>query len=400
MAPQSSDKKSGPGGFGAGVIFRELGSKLGEAAKTTRYACWASKKMGQVLFRRHISHVLAFLLGIGIIVREWDIFVTQGPSWISWIFILNALACPMLLFVSVRDLAPSRRTLSLVFRAIDLALIGAIAFTLWFARARFRIALTDFGRVRFTTWLIMLLALGTIVACGWEFFGNKLSTSEQDVRFVYTVREMLVALEKFCYGADRLPDPNARLNEFIQSMVQVTANTFEGYDRACAGYMMREGKALKLTKISANAPYEPGLTIPLPDATAEPAKGAAGLAFAASQLVYVPFVKKEEAWPLRFSSGRYSLHLPAKAWIRSSKPEYGDFTSALCVPVARYHKTEADKVLREGYGVLNISSKSRDTFVDRDFMMAESFASIIALAMGSVQIEEQTRKIQEPAKTN
>lgn len=66
--------------------------------------------------------------------------------------------------------------------------------------------------------------------------------------------------------------------------------------------------------------------------------------------------------------------IPIQAWIDDPEPERQDFSSMLCAPVGK------DRDGKTRYGVLEYTTTAKDPFADRDFMMAECFASILSQA--------------------
>lgn len=293
-------------------------------SKFWRFGIWVAKKKLQVFVRSHLSHVLAATLALLVLYREREELLHM------------------------------------------------------FSRQR---------HVSGLGWLVLLVTAGTMAAALWEFWGNKLTTSPQEVAFLQGIRSLLFELEKFGWGKDRIADPEARLSQFVQGVLEVACQTLCGRRHVDAGLMVKDpsAEALKLSHSSKEANYPRDLLIPLPTDQNE-ATGPAGWCFQQLHLVYVPVKRRRESWPFELMrKGRaewYEPSQPLPGWI-SAPPEQENFKSALCVPVAIYQ--EKDRKKRRG--VINFSASARDPFVDRDFMMAECFASILGYAFEVAQAE-------------
>jgi hypothetical protein len=293
------------------------------------YAVWILRKKIQVFVRTYLSHVFALALALLVLVREWD----------------------------------------------DLSRLA-----------------TETKPPSGFEWLIVILTLGTIIAACWELWGNKLSTSPQEIRFLSGMRYLLFELEKFAHGEDRNPNAQTRLNRFVEGFLEVSRSTLCGNKLVDAGFMVKlpGEEKLKLVNSSKEANYPTELEIPLP--TDGTTTGPAGVAFQKVCLTYMPKKKWMQAWPFRLVAGEdetewYEPSEPTTGWIAASDPETEKFRSVLCAPVAVYHKKDQ----KQRFGVINFSTLARDPFVDRDFMMAECFASVLGHALTAVQNEVKQR---------
>jgi hypothetical protein len=299
--------------------------------KFKRYWVWVRKKRIQVKIRTELSHWLAIGLAILIVIREWKELV----AFLQWIYFL--LVCHGLVIVGEPP--------------------------------------TLFGI------FVLLLTTGTVWAAFWELYGNKLTTSPQEIRFVTGIRTLLLELERLVHGSD-VQSPTDELSRFAKGFLTITTETLCGPHKVDAGimYKMPSNEALQLTEVSELAHYTKGLEIPLPT-EASPKTGPAGVSFQQVSLVYVPHKHLKEAWPFRLivDDGKesYEPSEPVIGWIPSSSAEEEDFESGLCVPIAVY----SQKGQKTRYGVLNFSTKANDPFMDRDFMMAECFASVLSHAV-------------------
>lgn len=259
----SEGKMEESGGFGGDIFFKVAG--------------WLAWKKTQVFVRSHLSHVLAVLLGILVLVRE-------GPELIE----------------------------------------------MW-----------EKGYVGWWQILVIVIVLGTIIAALWELevFGSKLSTSPQEVRFVAAMRSLLQGLERFTYGKDIEPDLDKRLKEFIKGFLEVTSFTLCGKREIAGGLMLptKGGKKIELRSKTDGAMYPEELKIPLPDPTTDETTGPAGYAYQMSRIVYMPFKRWKLGWPFRYKK-RYEPSEPAEGWVDADDPLNEKFCSVLCIPVGVYQE--------------------------------------------------------------
>jgi hypothetical protein len=291
-----------------------------------RYVGWVIKKNIQVWIRKQLSHWLAIGLAIAVTYREHSLFVQLYRDWLC-------------------RTKPS-----------------------WFDV------------------FVALLLVATIVAAGWEIWGNKLSTSPQEIRFLRGMRSLLLEMEAMVFGGKMSQEQaEKRFSEFVQGFLRITSSTLCAHKKVDAGLMMKvlNSERLRRTHVSDAAKFDVGFEIPLPSAmVSERDSGPGGISFHRAKLVYMPSVKKrKEAWPLSLAELSKAEHetyaldgIPIPAWIKAKDPSYEDFSSMLCVPVGK------DREGRTRYGVLEFTTVAKDTFVDRDFMMAECFASILSQA--------------------
>lgn len=338
--------------------------------KYFRYAAWILKKQAQVLGRTHLSHIFAIVLGGLVIFREWHVL------WSMLIQLWNHPKAVVLVIASAAAITVLLLRLGgwelVILFVTCLSLVIGIVFA-------FR------GRAEF---LVFTITVITILAAGWELIGNKLTTSPQERRFLTAMQLLLPELHRLTYGEDREPNLEKRLDEFLESFLEVTSKTLCGKTPVDAGFMRKVPKEdmLELHKSSSGAKYPPDLMIPLVD-TKEKANagktGPAGVAYDRSETVYMPFKHLKRAWPIQLLGESYEPSDPAEGWVSASLPKFERFCSVLCSPVAVY--SQADK--RSRFGVLNYSTKVRDPFVDRDFAMSECFSNILAQAMEAIKRE-------------
>jgi hypothetical protein len=236
--------------------------------------------------------------------------------------------------------------------------------------------------------LILVVTGLTIVAAIWEIRGNKLTTSPQELRFALAMRDLLILLEKFGYGQDKDDldlDLEQRLDQFSKAFLEITRKTLCGKKEIDSGLMTYESNVLKLKISSQGACYPEKLEIPVPSPDHYQESGPAAVAIAKLKITYMPFKRWKRAWLFQVADdpkpdGEHQDYQASDldvGWIPASNPEYENFRSILCLPVALY--VREDK--KEPQAVLNYSTDHFDPFVDRDFIMGECFASILAQAI-------------------
>src|SRR5579859_2001096 len=156
-------------------------------------------------------------------------------------------------------------------------------------------------------WLILIITLLTFIAALIERFGNKLSTSAQEIRFQFGARQLLEELEKLRDLRGSQTAIELGFTSFVQRLLDIAAKTFSASSIVDAGLMVKipNKEALKLTQWSGGAKYDEALEIPIPtNGKFEQSRetGPAALAFKKNHLVYVPQKDREnpkEAWPFK-----------------------------------------------------------------------------------------------------
>lgn len=295
---------------------------LSEARERLRHAGWFCRKFFQVFSRTDMSHILAVILALLVLLREAPEFAAK----LGW----------------------------------------------------------DLPRV--SIWLILVVTLVTVGTAVWELVSNRMKISRQEVLFLYGARALSNQLQQLLYAEDDQRRPSDRLSEFLDGALNIISATFSVHAKSDAGLMVRVGnkRSLKLVKSSKDAEYPSDLTIPIPPKPTEtgPGTGPAGVAYAELKTVYVPR-KRREVWPFdrQYEDERewYRPIGPVVCWVPAEKE---NFWSVLCVPIATYRNQKQ----AQRFGVLNLSTGAHDPYVDRDFMMAECFAQILAIAFAWARV--------------
>jgi hypothetical protein len=226
---------------------------------------WILKKKLQSVRHTHLSHILAIILLILVMVREW-------PELTGMLF---GYSLP-----------------------------------------------TFFG------FLILVIVTLTYLTARWELFGDKLTTSPQELRFHWGSKRALRRLEALKFELRSTIDFQPVFDSFVTELVEITAGTFSTKYFVDAGIMIKDPneESLVLTYWSSGAEYPVGLRIPIPVARDHSNTGPAGVAFADQVLVYVPNKKSKRGWPfvsldeLELSGipePRYELGYPVVCWINS-----------------------------------------------------------------------------------
>jgi energy-coupling factor transporter ATP-binding protein EcfA2 len=227
--------------------------------------------------------------------------------------------------------------------------------------------------------LVIIPAILTLIAAIWRLAGNL--TPSQETRFVLAMQLLLTELEKFSYGKDREFDLTRRLDNFLESFLQLTSLVLGGKKRIDAVLMVPDRDELKVIKQSKAANYPDQLKIPLP--TLEKPTGLAGVAFLDSKIVYMPSTRRELGLSFELVDEHYVLSASVSGRIDFGSPETENYGSVLCFPVASY-ENRSEKL---SLGVLCFSSSAVDAFVERDFAMGECFSSILAQVFRVSRVE-------------
>lgn len=315
-------------GFRIGEYSKRLGKAVTEFLLKLLWIIW---KEGQVLYRSRLSLVLSSVLAILVVYRE-----REELSSIMW---------------------------------------GLLSFTHWPGW--------------FPDMFILILTLLTIAAAIWEIKGDKLSTSPQEVRFAIAIHNLLILLEKFGYGQEEIT-----LDKFISDFLEITRKTLCGKKNIDCGLMFYDdSRNLSLRISSKDSNYPERLILPVlsPDRYSE--CGPAAVAIDTLKITYMPFKRWKKAWLFTDDPRKDGERPGFKAsdldvgWV-SVDPALENFRSILCLPVALYVEEEK----KERKAVINYSTTHFDPFVDRDFIMGECFASILAHAF-AIAREKATRKL-------
>jgi hypothetical protein len=318
-----------------------------------RWHKWVRKKRHQVWKRQYLSETLSLTLAVLVLLRE------------------------------IPELINRWKTLSYSYRQLQWP-AGTIQAQEWTREAgQFLQGLSAMILPLLFGLFVLLLVAGTVLAAFWERSPSKLATSPQEIGFVVATRSLLLQLESMTFaGKMSNVEAQARFDKFVDGFLTVTSKTLVGHRKADAGFLMKQQLSRLdpwLERVNSSNPVRlpKGFTLPLPSQTVpEEHCGPGGICFHRGRLVYMPSVKKwKEAWPLRVNEYTYALDgAPLNSWVKAAKPADEDFSSILCVPVG------LDKDGKTRYGVLEFTTKAKDEFIDRDFMMAECFASILTQA--------------------
>jgi hypothetical protein len=219
----------------------------------------------------------------------------------------------------------------------------------------------------------------TLLDAWWALRRNNLTTSPQELRFQSGMKDLLGELKKLSQFQGTRENIEKKFDDFAVFLVGVAARTFSAKAQVDAGLMIKNAvtNMLELKKWSRGAQYDETLEIPIPTGEEFSDSGPAALSFKRLQLVYLPRKDRDrpkKAWPFQLVSKAasvpefdYVTSLTHRCWKKALTSDKEDFYSVICVPI-------------EDFGVLNFSTKMRDPFIDRDFFMAESYASILGHA--------------------
>jgi hypothetical protein len=301
------------------------------ARQFKEYSRWLRKKQRQIYIRTKLSHHLAILLAIMVVARETpELMVKFGWE-------------PPALNIGWPWLWP----------------------WLWLG-------------------VVLVVTAATIFAAVSESVGKNMKISHQELLFLYGMGTLLEQLQKLMCTKGDTRRPDIRLREFSKVAMNVVSEVFSVPGDSEAGLMVKlsNERAIRLTEFSREAKYREKLTVPLPpdsgDIEDPGSTGPAGIAFSRLRTVSVP-EKGESVWSFKRERAAnedwYEAFAPDTCWVDAGEA-FENFKSVLSVPIAALRVGDS----AQKFGVLNISTTAKDPFVDRDFMMAECFAGVLAAA--------------------
>ena len=350
-------------------------------------------KRVQVRVRTHLSLVLSTLLALLVIWREWTELrkAAELLSPSQWLLAVLLIAT-MPLLVRFRWITVIRQRVGWgEWAVVGTIVLADILFGITQGAGLIKAiaAVTPSDRVDL---LVLIITLGTLGAALWEILGDKLSSSPRDAWFAYQVRRLLALLDAFYVPEteESIAPAADVLERFTQEVIEAACTTLCGKTTVAGGYLKPSKGLLKLWKQSNGAEYDEELEIPL--RSTEPGPGPAALAFKQKirpyHSVYLPEKDRPEAWFVATAGAGYRLPPPQQVgWVAARDKALEDFKSVVCIPVRFY----AGGGKEYNMGALTFSTKARDPFLPRDFLMAESFARILAQALSIAQDADQKR---------
>lgn len=267
-------------------------------------------------------------------------------------------------------------------------------------------------------WLgfIIFISLLTIVAAIWEFFGNKLAISDQEVLFITGINKVLQTFNRFQCQLGAEKDPKAAgllLQNFLNELLMQASLILCGKHEVDVAFMVynKEINALVLDKEKLyQSPFKEkgfpkffrrkrtkekyefpeNLVIPLgkkPDEQIGPAE----IAFIKKKYIaHMPKKKNEIGLIYDYlQNEEYVFKEFFQGWYPAKNRKHENFRSILSVPVT----SSISEKQTEIFGVLNFTTRKRDLFIHRDYVIATCFATLISQAM-----DANRKKLAELAK--
>lgn len=330
-----------------------------------RWYEWVRKKRRQVWIRHHLSGTLSSILAIVVLAREAaDLIPRWRERWPAFLYHWRHYTWPT-------GTTPAQDWISqagLNVQDMSVMILPLLFFSVF----------------------VVAIVTATLIAAIWDRSPSKLATSPQEVNFVYGMQSLLSELEfmRFAGKMSRV-DAQKSFNDFVKVFLWSASKTLCAHVTTDAGlFMKRPGEnILERTHTSDRAPFPLHFTLKIPsDGVPEEKCGPGGVCFHRGRLVYMPSVKKlKEAWVLQREKGIYDVDgMPLQdCWVKADKPHEENFSSILCAPVG----LKQDGKTR--YGVLEFATKAKDQFVDKDFMMAECFASVLSQAIAIAEANSE-----------
>ncbi|HEY0458981.1 MAG TPA: hypothetical protein VGC97_07480 [Pyrinomonadaceae bacterium] len=311
-------------------LFWHLFSNFG-FREVAYHFTWSVGKNIQIIIRSHLSHFLAFVLAILVLIRE-------TPEFLELFHDLNKF--------------------------------------IW-------------------SWhsFIILITFGTILAALWELRGDKLATTEQERRFIVGVRNLLIELEKFKDAVKSLSDSERqeKLKTFTENFVDIASGVICGkkkVDVAVLIYNESDNEGfLNLYASSKDSvfPSDFNLHLPLHNID-DKEKGPAFMAFTSGLIAHMPNKTDRFGFLFKEISGEnYKFEHYIDGWYSVKQQyenyeQYENYRSILSVPISSYINPNE----REAYGVLSFTTSYRDPFIPRDYIMALCLSNLLSQAIDVV----------------
>lgn len=349
-----------------------------ESDPLRRWDYWLKNKKTEIRIRTYLSIVLSVILVALVVFREWKELNRAGAFFSApeWVFVLSCAALPAVWwrYRRICIIHGWRRAGWREHLAFS-ANLGAVVVGFVFIRPTVQPKLATASAQQRLDLLVVIIILGTVAAAGWEVFGEKLHSSHRDASFLQKMRLLLRRADEFqAKGTDVSA---TEVGEFIAAVLDAACKTLCGRTEVAAGWFAARNNVLRLVEATSNANYFEELAIPLDLPGEGPGPAAVAHKLSERRIVYMPDKETEEAWcilPIEGEGDRFRYPAPVKAgWYSTPDPKFEDFRSVLCVPV-RFRLGEDELKM----GVLAFSTKKRDPFLNRDFVMAECFANILA----------------------
>ncbi len=241
---------------------------------------------------------------------------------------------------------------------------------------------------------IISVTLATILAAIWELRGNKISTTQQERRFVLGVRNLLIELEKFKATvkiSQNNEDRQAELKALTETFIEIASGAICGKKHVDVGVLMYadiDGVAhLSLYGATPGAHYKEGFCMPL-QTLADDQKGPAYMSFTTGHIAHMPNKADKFGYVFEEIKGeKYRFRDHIEGWFPVDA-EYEDYRSVLSVPVSSY----VDAKKRDVFGVLSFTTSFRDPFIQRDYIMALSLANLLGQAIVALNEQKDTRR--------
>jgi hypothetical protein len=218
---------------------------------------------------------------------------------------------------------------------------------------------------------VALLALGTVLAAAWELKGNKLELSHEQARFLVAMRSLFSELGKFCYGKDREPDLTKRLDQFVDSFLNITSYSLLGKERVESVLAMKlpGSNEFSVLRTSSRAEGLKELTIPIE-------RGSNRNSIAN---IYVPNWK----WKGGLVLGSYSEATQVTPIKLTPISGLEKFRTILLLPIDIYQERNRKRL----YGRLIYLTETTGHFLPEEIFMAGCYANILSQVFAMAELE-------------
>lgn len=205
-----------------------------------RWEYWLKGKRAEVIARTHLSLVTAVLLAGGVMWREWSdlVHTLMALNLVEWSLFVAIITSPIVvaryLWIWTIFDEPGWREDVVVWTVLTVLFLSLPALPNLVTKV---IRVENQNPLSFP---VLILTAATLGAAIWEILGEKLGSSERDVRFALHVHKLLRLLDGFYITNDGNTPPDRALEEFTQEVIESACETLCGRKVVSGGYLQRK----------------------------------------------------------------------------------------------------------------------------------------------------------------
>lgn len=237
---------------------------------------------------------------------------------------------------------------------------------------------------------IFTISLLTVLAVIWEVFGNKLTVSLQERRYIAATERLVQEFSKYQRKLEYAENPSdceTLLKDFFMSLFKIASWVLCGNVAVDVYLMIFDSNTNSLVLDKSNyfqAEKTKNIEIPfesviLPLGRIDSHLISPAQAVFENKVLIAHMPKKSNKIFFLFDRdnlGKFTIASMSEGWYPTNSL-LENFQSLLAVPVSNHD----DENTIEMFGVLNFTTKNRDLFIPRDYVMSKTFANLIAEAI-------------------